>query len=103
MFARLCFGLIAMVAALSPAMSADVAPVQAPDAAPPVPGAHVTVESGVRVIRPVAPVSGANALEQADTRGSLVYRGAAFYRAPSATPHTDEGAGVETAPAKASE
>ncbi len=86
MFARFCFGLIAVVGAASVAMGAESAPAKIPSVPQAVPGGDVTIEGGVRVIRPAFPEADLQAVEQADSRGSLIYRGAAFYRVPSAAP-----------------
>ncbi|MFA5955357.1 hypothetical protein [Hyphomicrobium sp.] len=95
MFARFCFGLIAVIGAVSAAMAAESAPTKIPIVPQAVPGGDVTIEGGVRVIRPASPEADLQAVEQADSRGSLIYRGAAFYRVPSPTPpksgHSEAG------------
>ncbi|MFT3729811.1 MAG: hypothetical protein QM780_00065 [Hyphomicrobium sp.] len=49
-----------------------------------VPGADVTIEAGVRVIGPI-PFDPAWVVdEKTEIPGGVVYRGAAFYRVPSA-------------------
>jgi hypothetical protein len=52
-----------------------------------VPGARVTIEGGVRVIRPV-PLDGRDigGGAQQQWSGAMMYRGAAFYRVPDLKP-----------------
>lgn len=49
-----------------------------------VPGAYVTLEGGVRVIRPIPFDPSWVVSEETEIPGGVVYHGAAFYRVPSA-------------------
>ncbi len=51
-----------------------------------VPGAYVTREGGVRVIRPVPFDPAWVVSEEAEIPGGIVYHGAAFYHVPGASP-----------------
>jgi hypothetical protein len=50
-----------------------------------VPGAYVTIEGGVRVIRPVPFDPAWVVSEETKIPGGLVYHGATFYRVPGAS------------------
>jgi hypothetical protein len=51
-----------------------------------VPGAYVTMEGGVRVIRPVPFDPAWVVSDEAEIPGGIVYHGAAFYHVPSSRP-----------------
>jgi hypothetical protein len=102
MITRVCFGLVAAAGIASSSWAADLTADQVQDGSPLVPGAHVTIEGGVRVIRPEPLDTGPNAMQQADTTGSLLYRGAAFYRVPSEKPPKVGQTGANKSPLKPS-
>jgi hypothetical protein len=83
MFVRVCCYLISVAGVASAGFAADFPKPKAATASQKVPGANVTIEGGVRVIRPL-PGDGDWGMEQAQSTGRLIYRGAAFYRVPTA-------------------
>ncbi len=66
-----------------------------------VPGAEVTIEGGVRVIRPVPFDPAWVASEKTEIPGGIVYRGAAFYRVPGAPARKAAHAAAPKRPDKA--
>ncbi len=87
MIGRIFLFLTLTVALQSAAIAADFGWPMVRTGKQSVPGADVTIESGVRVIRPV-PFDPAWVVDE-KTRipGGVVYRGAAFYRVPSKAAH----------------
>lgn len=84
MFGRLCVILVLTAVLPVEAMAADFGAPSGWAGKKVVPGADVTIEAGVRVIRPV-PFDPAWVVDdETEIPGGVVYRGAAFYRVPGA-------------------
>lgn len=84
MFGRLCVILVLTAVLPVAATAADFGAPSGWAGRKVVPGADVTIEAGVRVIRPV-PFDPAWLVEdETEIPGGVVYRGAAFYRVPGA-------------------
>lgn len=84
MFRRICIFLTSIAVLQSAAMAADFGSPRGPVGRQIVPGAYVTMEAGVRVIRPV-PFDPAWVVDdETEIPGGVVYHGAAFYRVPGA-------------------
>lgn len=82
MFRQVCVVLLLTAALPVAAMAADFGAPSGAAGRHLVPGADVTIEAGVRVIRPV-PFDPAWVVdEETEIPGGVVYRGAAFYRVP---------------------
>jgi hypothetical protein len=85
MFGRILISLIFAAGFQSAAMAADFGKPRVTDVRP-VLGADVTMEGGVRVIRPVVLDPGPLVIEEGEAPGRMIYHGAAFYHVPSARP-----------------
>ncbi len=85
MFRRIFVFLTLAVGVQSAAMAADFGRPRASGSRF-VPGAYVTIEGGVRVIRPVPFDPEWVVSERTEIPGGIVYRGAAFYHVTGASP-----------------
>lgn len=81
MFARILVVLVFSAGLQTAAMAADFGGPKAAGSQV-VPGALVTIEGGVRVIRPLPFDPAWVVNDETEIPGGLVYRGAAFYRVP---------------------
>ena len=87
MFRRTFVFVILTAALQSAAMAADFGWPRVSADRQSVPGAYVTVEGGVRVIRPVPFDPSWVVNDETRIPGGIVYHGAAFYRVPSKVAH----------------
>ncbi len=85
MFLRIFVFLALAVGVQSEAMAADLGRPRVSGGRS-VPGAYVTIEGGVRVLRPVPFDPAWVVSERTEISGGIVYRGAAFYHVPGASP-----------------
>ncbi len=100
MVARFCIWLISVVSVQGAATAADFGKPRVSAGRQTVPGAYVTIEGGVRVIRPVPFDPGWVVSEETAIPGGTVYHGAAFYRVPSKAAHSPASKKPDKAPAE---
>jgi hypothetical protein len=92
MFAKFSVLIVSAVIIMSVGVDSAIAESAASNNPQTVPGARVTIEGGVRVIRP-APLAGRDTRgdEAQQSSGAMIYRGAAFYRLPDLKPPRASG------------